>query len=95
MTTTFLALVHKEPGSCYGISFPDVPGCVSAGDTLEEAMNAGAEALEAHLDFMRQTGDRVPSPRTFEELRTDQEFIEDSADAIVTSIALPQRLAAE
>ena len=34
----YLALVHKDEGTSYGVSFPDVPGCISAGDTFEEAV---------------------------------------------------------
>jgi len=33
----YIALIHKEPDSDYGVSFPDLPGCISAGLTLDEA----------------------------------------------------------
>ncbi|MCG8511142.1 MAG: type II toxin-antitoxin system HicB family antitoxin [Rhodospirillales bacterium] len=45
----YLALVHKEDGSDYGVSFPALPGCISAGATLEEAEDNAAEALDLHL----------------------------------------------
>jgi len=41
----YIALIHKEPKSDFGVSFPDFPGCVSAGSTLEEAASLAAEAL--------------------------------------------------
>jgi predicted RNase H-like HicB family nuclease len=90
----YIALVHKDEGTSYGVSFPDVPGCISAGDTFEEAVALAAEALAGHLAAMREDGDTIPAPRSFEELKRDPEFAEDSADAIVTMVT-PQRMAAQ
>ncbi|KAB2876452.1 MAG: HicB family protein, partial [Bauldia sp.] len=39
----YVALVHKNAGTSYGVSFPDLPGCISAGDTLDEALANAAE----------------------------------------------------
>lgn len=55
-------LVHKDPDSDYGIHFPDVPGCFSAGETMLELYDMAAEALTAHRDLMRQHGEQIPSP---------------------------------
>jgi predicted RNase H-like HicB family nuclease len=90
----YIALVHKDEGTSYGVSFPDVPGCISAGDTFEEAVANAAEALAGHFAAMRADGEAIPTPRTFEQLRRERDFIDDSADAIVTMIA-PQRVSAE
>jgi predicted RNase H-like HicB family nuclease len=90
----YIALVHKDEGTSYGVSFPDVPGCISAGDTFEEAVANAAEALGGHLALMRTDGDKIPSPRTFEELKCDRNFLDDAADAIVT-VVQPQRTPAE
>ena len=55
----YIALVHKDEGTSYGVSFPDVAGCISAGDTFEEAVANAAEALTGHFAAMRgQQGDR-------------------------------------
>ena len=45
----YIALVHKDAGTSYGVSFPDVPGCVSAGDTFEDAVANAGEALAGIL----------------------------------------------
>jgi predicted RNase H-like HicB family nuclease len=82
----YIALVHKDEGTSYGVSFPDVPGCIAAGDTFEEAVADAALALAAHLALMRTDGDAIPAPRSFEQLRHDPQFIDDSADAIVTMV---------
>ena len=45
MNRTYIGLVHKDAGSDYGVSFPDLPGCVTAGATLDEARVMAADAL--------------------------------------------------
>ncbi|BAR97813.1 DNA-binding protein [Blastochloris viridis] len=82
----YLALVHKDAGTSYGVSFPDVPGCVSAGDTLEEALANAAEALGGHLALLATDGDSVPSPRSFEALRADASLADEFEDAVVSFV---------
>ena len=43
--TAYIALLRKQPDSDFGVDFPDFPGCVTAGETLEEARVMAAEAL--------------------------------------------------
>jgi predicted RNase H-like HicB family nuclease len=82
----YIALVHKDEGTSYGVSFPDVPGCISAGDTLEEAAENAAEALAGHFAAMRADGETIPTPRDYEELKRDPEFAEESADAVLVMV---------
>ena len=42
----YIALIHKQTDSCYGVSFPDVPGVTTAGDTIDDAMQKAGEVLE-------------------------------------------------
>ena len=90
----YIALVHKDEGTSYGVSFPDVPGCISAGDTFEEAVANAAEALAGHFALMKADGDPIPAPRSFEELKRDPDFADDSADAIVTMVTPRAAMAA-
>ncbi|MCK9919669.1 type II toxin-antitoxin system HicB family antitoxin [Microbacteriaceae bacterium K1510] len=91
----YIALIHKETDSSYGVSFPDVPGVIAAGDTIDEAMQRAAEVLAfAAEDWKDRAGNkRFRSPRTIDELRTDAEFQEDATDAVVA--AVPLRVSAE
>jgi predicted RNase H-like HicB family nuclease len=82
----YIVLVHKDEGTSYGVSFPDVPGCISAGDTLEQALVNAREALSFHFDGMRDDGDPIPAPRSYEQLRKDPEFVAEAADAIVAAV---------
>lgn len=88
-TSGYIALVHKDNGTSYGVSFPDVPGCISAGDTFEEAIGNASVALAGHLAVMEADGDTIPSARSLEELKQDAEFIDDSADAVIAFV-VPQ-----
>ena len=70
-TISFVAYVRKTAGSDYGVEFPDVPGCISAGRTLDEARTMAAEALAGHLAFLEAKGMPVPVPSTLEALSDD------------------------
>lgn len=58
----YIAIIHKDPDSCYGVSFPDFPGCISAGATLDEAKSMAAEALALAIEEMREDGELPPQP---------------------------------
>ncbi len=58
------ALVDKDADSDFGVSFPDFPGCVSAGESVEEeAVLRAREALAGHVALMLADGDTMPAPR--------------------------------
>jgi antitoxin HicB len=83
----YIALIHKDADSCYGISFPDVPGVVTAGGTIDEVMQKAAEVLEfAAEDWSQLTAREWPRARTIDELRADPEFLEEAADAVVAAV---------
>ena len=62
MGRTYTGLVHKDPDSDYGVSFPDLPGCITAGRTVEEAREMAAEALALHLEGLAEYGEEIPKP---------------------------------
>ncbi len=68
------ALVRKETGTDFGVEFPDFPGCITAGNTLQEALQLAVEVLEFHTVGMRADGMKIPPP-------TPLEAILESADA--------------
>ena len=82
-----VALVHEENGG-FGISFPDFPGCVSGGESLEEAIARGQATLAFHVAGMVEDGDPLPEVRSFDELRRDPDFKKDRKNAIVTTVPL-------
>jgi predicted RNase H-like HicB family nuclease len=67
----YIAYLHKDGKSDYGVSFPDFPGCVTAGSTLEEARRMAGEALSLHIAGMRDDGESIPAPSTLDDLHND------------------------
>jgi predicted RNase H-like HicB family nuclease len=53
-----------------GVWFPDPPDWLSTGDTLDEAMLNGPEALELWAEAMIESGQKLPPPRSLTELKT-------------------------
>jgi predicted RNase H-like HicB family nuclease len=82
--THYIALIHKDEDSGYGVSFPDVPGVVAVADTLDEALREAAIALGFAFEDWRGV---PPVPRSLDVLRCDTDFLRDSADAVVAAIA--------
>ena len=67
----YIAYFHKDENSDYGVSFPDLAGCVTAGSTLDEAKLLAAEALSFHIEGIRKDGEAIPKPSTLDELQND------------------------
>jgi len=84
----YIAFIHKDPDSAYGVSFPDMPGCFSAGDTIDESVRNAVDALSGHVRALEADGDPVPAPRDFDALMTDPALAEDRDGAMTTIIPL-------
>lgn len=67
----YIAYLHKDAKSDYGVSFPDFPGCITAGSTLDEARRNAVEALSFHIAGMREDDATIPEPSTLDDLRND------------------------
>lgn len=87
----YIAIIHKERDSSYGVSFPDVPGVIASADSLDDALTEAAEALAfAAGDWEQKTGSRFPSPRSLDVLRSDPEFSESAQEAVVAAVPLKE-----
>jgi predicted RNase H-like HicB family nuclease len=83
--TTYIAALRKDPDSDFGVDFPDFPGCITAGSTLEETRAMAQEALKAHIECMRELGQAIPEPSPLDTLMADPENVE----AIPFPVAVP------
>lgn len=83
--TAFIALLRKDQSGDYGVDFPDFPGCVTAGKTLEEARNAAVEALTFHIEGMRDDGDEIPRPSSLDNIMNNP----DNQEAVVFIVDIP------
>jgi predicted RNase H-like HicB family nuclease len=75
MPRYFPAIVEKASGG-YGVFFPDLPGCTSAGTTVQDAALNAEEALQAHIDLRVEHGDQIPEPSALDRLVVDPDVIE-------------------
>ncbi|WP_091951222.1 type II toxin-antitoxin system HicB family antitoxin [Methylorubrum salsuginis] len=93
----YLAILYPpESSSSWGVVFPDLPGCVSAGDSFEDAAQAAREALSGHLAALRADGDPIPRPRTWTELSAIPEATAHGAFVqLITPRRVPGRAGAD
>ena len=87
MSETFYALIHADEAGHYGLSFPDAPGVIAVGPTLEAAIAAGRKALRSNFNALEDEGVALPRPRPLDTLLADPEFRASHSDAL-TVIAL-------
>lgn len=81
------ALIHEADGS-FGISFPDFPGCVAGGSSLDEVLERGRSALAFHVAGMIEDGDPMPLLRSHTELKADPAFVEDAEGATLALVPI-------
>ena len=67
----YVALIHKDAESDYGVSFPDFPGCITVGHSIDEARQFATEALALHIDGMIADGEEIPRPSSLDMVMAD------------------------
>lgn len=70
----FPIILHTDDGIRYGVTVPDLPGCFSAGDSFDDAMESVKEAIDLHLEGLVEDGGDVPVPRPIAEHRANPDF---------------------
>lgn len=83
----FIALLRKDSDSDFGVDFPDFPGCVSAGSTLDEARRMAEEALRFHVEGLHEDGEPLPGPSRLEDVMADPE----NQDAVAFLVEIPDK----
>lgn len=81
----YIALIHKDADSDYGVSFPDLPGVITSGTDLDDARTMAAEALALHLEGLAEDGEAVPEPSSLEKIMADVE----NRDGVAVLIPAP------
>jgi predicted RNase H-like HicB family nuclease len=89
--THYVAIVEDSgPDKAVGVWFPDLAGCFSAGDTMDEALINAPEAVQLYAEAMERAGRELPPARTLSELRGDPTFVEDARGNLVAVVQLPE-----
>lgn len=74
MTMYYPIAIHKDSKSDYGVTVPDLPGCFSAGSTVDEAMLMAREAIELYIETLVEEGRDVPFPSDIETLKSNPDY---------------------
>lgn len=99
-----IAIEPGDDSTAFGVVVPDLPGCFSAGDTLDEAITGAEEAAAAWIDATLDAGGAVPAPTDLDSIRTnpdytgwafgvitlDPEILDDAVERV--NITLPRRV---
>jgi predicted RNase H-like HicB family nuclease len=70
----FPVVLHTDDGTKFGVTVPDLPGCFSGGDTIDDALDSVREAIDLHLEGLTEDGEVVPTPRAIAEHEASGEF---------------------
>jgi predicted RNase H-like HicB family nuclease/uncharacterized protein (DUF1778 family) len=81
----YIALIHKDADSDYGVSFPDLPGCVTAGVDLNDARAMAEEALALHLAGMADDEEPIPESSSLDAIMAERE----NRDAVAILVKAP------
>lgn len=99
-------VIHKDEGSSYGVTVPDLPGCFSGGETLEDALTASEEAILSHIEVLLMDGETIPEERLLEEHQANEDYADGvwaivdadlskvSGKSVRVNITLPSRVLA-
>ena len=103
MTVAYYPAIIERGTDGFGVYFPDLPGCTSAGDTMQEAARNAEAALQGHVELSAEYGDDLPRPSMLDTLAVDADVqvaarllvrVELSDRAVQVSIMLPEDLLA-
>ena len=73
-TMKYPVVIHKDENSDYGVTFPDLPGCFSAGETIEEALANAQEAAECHIEGILIDSEPIPVSTNIEKHKDNPDF---------------------
>ncbi len=91
MKKKYPVVLHRDCGSDYGVTVPDLPGCFSAGRTLDEAHANAREAIELHLQGLVESGLPVPTPRAIATHRAKRAYRGGTWAVVSVELPNPQR----
>ena len=80
-------VIHKDPDSDYRVIVPDLPGCITTGDTLDDAQNQALEAIQCHIEGMLLDGELIPEAKDIAFHQNNPEYADGTWKSV--SISLP------
>lgn len=91
--THYVAIIEDaRPDNAVGVWFPDLSGCFSAGDTVDEALRNAPEAVLVYAEALGADGKRLPPARTLAELKMDEDFKVEASGYLLALVELPEAI---
>lgn len=84
------AVLTYEEGYEIAVTFPDLPGCATSGETEADALAMGKEALGLHLWGMETDGDEIPAPSKIKDIKTEENEVIALIEVFMPSVRLAQ-----
>ena len=85
----YIAIIQDNGPDDFSLWFPDLPGCMSGGDDVDETLENATEAITFYAEELIADGRELPRPRTLDELRADPEFADDLGKHTAVAIEFP------
>jgi predicted RNase H-like HicB family nuclease len=86
----YVVIIEDNGPDDVSLWFPDLPGCISGGDDVDEALEGAPEAIAFYAEELIADGRRLPPPRTLDQLKTDPEFADAIRNHTAVLIEFPQ-----
>jgi predicted RNase H-like HicB family nuclease len=92
MSLTYVALIHRarKKDADHGVIFPDFPGCVFGGKTLNEALDNAREGIIFHIEGLLNAGEILPEPSSLEDIEADPQY--NPGTPALIRVAIPKGL---
>lgn len=88
MSCRYIALIHKDADSGFGVTVPDCPGATAMADSMDEALVRGTEALRLWAEAVESRGAKVPAPRPLDAVLADPDVAFEIGEGAVP-VAIP------
>lgn len=85
----YIAVLIPESGGGWAVLFPDIPGCASQGETLDETIAMATDALAGHLAVARDYGDKILEPRSLDDIKADKDWCSENDVRWDKAMAVP------
>ncbi|WP_298882008.1 type II toxin-antitoxin system HicB family antitoxin [uncultured Bradyrhizobium sp.] len=85
----YIAIMEDNGPDDVSLWFPDLPGCISGGDDVDEALENATEAITFYAEELIADGRELPRPRTLDELKADPAFADDLGKHTAVAIEFP------
>jgi predicted RNase H-like HicB family nuclease len=82
-------VIIRRTGTGYSVDVPDLPGCVARGTTVEHARQMIAQAIEMHLELMKQSGETAPNPSSTVEFSVGEDSVEELCTWVEVEVPQP------